>query len=248
MLKQIPERITYAQKKIIKLTEERKLRKWCLDNGLQHSAIYRIGIGEQVPTYKIVCSMVHLIPAVEWLYYTDEKLPFKPVLVPAWNPKNKCKFIKEHRYDYKEVGKKYGISELSAYNICVVSRAQPSLAFIRECCKDTNPIDFFIDGEESETPKKFSPDRGDIVNIQGNIVLVLSKKDDIESTSHLICSPVLPKCENSIALSATKTKGVVCARNLRTFVLAPRCQASFIESVPDEMVNAVLDEARKILK
>lgn len=248
MLKRIPDRMTYAQKKIIELTEERKLRRWCLDNGLQHSAIYRIGIGEQTPTYKIVCSMVHLIPAVEWLYYTDEKLPFEPVLVPAWNPKNKCKFIKEHCYDYKEVGKRYGISELSAYNIFVVSRAQPSLALIRECCKDTNPIDFFIDGEESEAPKKFSPDRGDIVNIQGNIVLVLSKKDDIESTSHLICSPILSKCENAIALSGAKTNGFVFARNLKTFVLAPRCQANFIESVPDKIVNAVLSEARTIFK
>ncbi|MCM1322196.1 MAG: hypothetical protein NC041_06965 [Bacteroides sp.] len=248
MLKQIPNRITYAQKKIIELTEERKLRKWCQDNGLQHSTIYRIGIGEQIPTYKIVCSMVHLIPAIEWLYYTDEKLPFKPVLIPAWNPENKCKFIKEHRYDYKEIAKKYGLSELSAYNICVASRAQPSLAFIRECCKDVNPIDFFIDGEEVEVPKKFFPDRGDIVNIQGNIVLVLSKKQDIENTNYLICSPVLAKCENSVELTGTKTKGFVCARNLKTFVLAPRCQASFIESVSSKDVNAVLAEARAILK
>lgn len=248
MLKKIPDRMTYAQKKIIELTEERKLRQWCLDNGLQHSTIYRIGIGEQTPTYRIVCSMVHLIPAVEWIYYTDEKLPFKPVLVPAWNPENKCKFIKEHRYDHKEVAKRYGISELSAYNICVVSRAQPSLALIRECCKDTNPIDFFIDGDESEVPKNFSPDRGDIVNIQGNIVLVLSQKDDIENTNYLVCTPVIAKCENSITLAGAKTKGVVCARNLKTFVLAPRCQANYIESVSNKVVTAVLSEARKIFK
>ena len=180
MLKQIPERITYAQKKIIHLIEERKLRQWCMENGLQHASVYRLGIGELIPSYKRICSMVHLIAPIEWLFYTDEKLPYEPQIVPQWNSNERSKFVKEHKYDYKEVAKKYGITELSAYNICVAGRAKPSLAFIRECCKDTNPIDFFMDGEEPVTSKSFTPDRGDIVNIQGNILCVLSKKESTE--------------------------------------------------------------------
>lgn len=248
MLKQIPERITYAQAKIIHLIEERKLRQWCMDNGLQHSAVYRIGIGEQNPSYKIVCSMVHLIAPVEWLFFTDEKLPYEIQPVPAWNPGDKCKFIKEHRYDYKEVAKKYGLSELSAYNICVAYRAQPSLAFIRECCRDVNPVDFFIDGGEPETPARFSPDRGDIVNIQGNLVMVLSKKTDIEKDGHAVSSPVLAKCEDAAELTGGKTKGFVSGRNLTTFVLAPKCQASYIETADASVVSAVLNQVRIIFE
>ncbi len=185
MLKQIPERITYAQEKIIHLIKERKLRQWCMDNGLQHAAVYRLALGELNPSYKNICNMVHLIAPIEWLFYTDEKLPYEPKTVPQWNPDNKCKFIKEHKLDYQEVAKKYGISELSAYNICVAGRAKPSLAFIRECCKDTNPIDFFTDCEEIEAPKQFTPNRGDIINIQGNILFVLSKKEKVEKIKYI---------------------------------------------------------------
>ena len=100
MLKQIPERITYAQEKIIHLIEERKLRQWCMDNGLQHAAVYRLALGELNPSYKNICNMVHLIAPIEWLFYTDEKLPYEPKTVPQWNSDNKCKFIKEHKLDY----------------------------------------------------------------------------------------------------------------------------------------------------
>lgn len=248
MLKQIPERITYAQERLIHLIEERKLRQWCLENGLQHAAIYRLALGELNPSYKNICNMVHLIAPIEWLFYTDEKLPYEPQIVPQWNPEDKCKFIKEHKFDYKEVAKKYGITELSAYNICVAGRAKPGLAFIRECCKDTNPIDFFTDGEEPETPTQFTPDRGDIVNIQGNVLLVLSKKSYIEKDGYLTVCPIVKQAENAIALNGIKTNGFVNYKNLQTYILAPRCQASFIETAPEETTEAVLEEARKVLE
>lgn len=247
MLKQVPERITYAQEKIIKLIEDRKLRQWCMDNGLEHSAIYRIGIGEQAPTYKTLCQIVHLIAPVEWLFYTDEKLPYKPQLVPQWDSSKKSKFIKAHRYDYKDVAKKYGISELSAYNMCVASRAMPGLAFIRECCRDTNPIDFFIDGEEPQVPKSFAPDRGDIINIKENLALVLSKKEDIEQTGYITCVPIVAKDNKGIELAGTKTKGFAVAKNITTYLLSSKCQASYIETVSKEILLCVLLQARNIL-
>ena len=251
MLKQIPERITYAQKKLINLIEERKLRQWCMENGLQHAAVYRLATGELTPSYKNICSMVHLIAPVEWLFYTDEKLPYEAQVVPQWNYNEQCKFVKEHKYDYKEVAKKYGITELSAYNICVAGRAKPSLAFIRECCKDTNPVDFFIDGEEPSVPKTFVPDRGDIINIQGNILLVLSKKDassSAEKNSFLTVCPIVKKEEQSIELTGIKTKGFVNPKNIQTYLLAPRCQANFIETAPEEITQKVLEQARNIFE
>ena len=248
MLKQIPERITYAQQKIINLIEERKLKQWCDSNGLSHSAIYRIGIGEQIPTYKTLCSMVHLISPVEWLFYTDEQLPYEPKIVPQWNPKEKCKFIKEHQYDYKEIAKKYGLNEISAYNICVAGRAAPSLALIRECCKDTNPIDFFIDGEEPEIINKFSPDRGDIVNIQGNIVVVLSNKNHAEHTQYLTCCPIKKDFKEGSKLSDTKTTGYIDINNIQTFKLSARCQPSFIETISEHTLSEILQEVRKIFE
>ncbi len=248
MLKQVPERITYAQDKIIRLIKERKLRQWCIENGLQHAVVYRLGTGELNPSYKNICSMVHLIAPIEWLFYTDEELPYKVQAVPKWNPNDRCKFIKGHKYDYKEVAKKYGLSELSAYNILVADRAKPSLAFIRECCKDTNPIDFFIDGEEPSAPKSFVPDRGDIVNIHGNILFVLSKKENVEKDNYIAVCPIVQNDENSIELSGTKINGFINPKNIQTYVLGSRCQASFIESVQEGITLQVLDESRKIFE
>lgn len=246
MLKQIPTKLTYAQEKIIKLIQERKLRQWCIENGLPHSAIYRIGLGEQPPSYKMVSSMVHLIAPVEWLFYTDETLPYESKVVPQWNPAKQCKFIKENKSNHKEIAKKYGISEISAYNICM-SRAIPGLAFIRECCKDTNPIDFFIDGEEPETPKKFTPDRGDIVNILGNIFLVLSKKEKSEIDGYLVCCPILKVYEeNSIELTDTRTKGFIKPNNIQTNILTSRSQANFIETVSEEITHNILGQVKHI--
>lgn len=248
MLKQIPERITYAQEKIIHLIEERKLRQWCMDNGLQHAAVYRLALGELNPSYKNICNMVHLIAPIEWLFYTDEKLPYEPKTVPQWNPENKCKFIKEHKLDYQEVAKKYGISELSAYNICVAGRAKPSLAFIRECCKDTNPIDFFTDGGEIEEPKQFTPNRGDIINIQGNILFVLSKKEKVEKDNYLTACPVIKQNTNTIELNGLKIKGFINLKNIQTYMLGPRCKASFIETADEKITQNVMNEVREIFK
>lgn len=248
MLKQIPERITYAQEKIIHLIEERKLRQWCMDNGLQHAAVYRLALGELNPSYKNICNMVHLIAPIEWLFYTDEKLPYEPKTVPQWNPDNKCKFIKEHKLDYQEVAKKYGISELSAYNICVAGRAKPSLAFIRECCKDTNPIDFFTDGVEIEAPKQFTPNRGDIINIQGNILFVLSKKEKVEKDNYLTACPVIKQNENAIELNGLKIKGFINLKNIQTYMLGPRRKASFIETADEKITQNVMNEVREIFK
>ena len=182
MLKQKPERITYAQDRLIALIEERKLRRWCLDNGLTHSVTYRLALGEQLPTYKIIASMCHLISPIEWLFYTDETLPFEPKLLPQWTCKTPSKYVKQHRYDYKTIAQKYELERMNAYNIFVSYRATPTPGFIRKLCEDgINPIDFFTDGEfEIKSLKEFIPERGDIVSVEGKIIIVISRLDSNE--------------------------------------------------------------------
>jgi hypothetical protein len=252
MLKEVSSRITYAQEKIIKLIKERKLRQWCITNGLDHASIYRIGTGERPANYKIISAMVHLIAPIEWLFYTDEKLPYEPQILPVWNPEKKCKFIKEHKHEYKDVAKKYNISAASAYKLFAddAYRIKPSIAFMRECCKDTNPVDFFIDGEEAECSAEksfFYPERGDIINLQENIYLVISKKETIKQQNCLTCCPVT-SIEGTIELKETKTKGFINPVNLQTFFLTSKCQASFIETVPEKITMKVLEQSRKIFE
>ena len=119
---------------------------------------------------------------------------------------------------------------------------------MRECCKDTNPIDFFIDGEEQTVKKdSFYPERGDIISLQSKIYLVLSKKATIKKQGCITCCPVT-QAKKSLELKNTKTKGFVNPVDLQTVFLAPSCQASFIETAPEEITAAVIKEAKKILE
>lgn len=251
MLKAKPERITYAQEKLIALIEGRKLRAWCLENNLNHSIIYRIALGEAHPTYKTISSSTHLIAPIEWLFYTDEALPYVPRLLPQWDASKNSAFVLKHRNDYRELEKRYGITETAAYNMCVVYRAKPSVSFMRECCKDTDPIEFFIDGELPEAPvstEPFIPERGDIVNIQGRQVLVLSKKSFSEKTKKIVGVPVITADGEGTALEGAKTKGFALSSDIASFSLSSKMRPLFIESINESAYGRILSEARAILE
>ena len=178
MSKTKPKRVTYAQEKLIKLIESRKLRQWCLDNNLTHSAIYRLALNEQLPTYKIISSMCHIIAPIEWIYFTDETLPYKAQVVPQWDYNKQSKYIKEHKFDYETIAKKYNIEKLSAYNLFVAYRAKPSIQFIKNVSKDVNPIEFFIDSDKNINDiQNYIPKPGDIVSCEGKLILTLSKQE-----------------------------------------------------------------------
>lgn len=246
MLKQKPERITYAQQKLLKLIEERKLRRWCLDNGIIHSAAYRLALGEQLPTYKIMASMCHLIAPVEWLFYTDEPLPYEPVLLPKWDAKKQSKFVKEHRFDYKAVAEKYGLTELSAYNIFVAYRASPTPALIKSACNDVNPNEFFTDGN-LEVRKEYIPEKGDIVSVDGNIFLVVTDSQGNEERKIFSGCSVLSANSGTagkIALSGTSTGGVVNPYSIQSFSTSRT--KSLIEEADSETTEKVIASLRKI--
>lgn len=246
MLKQKPERITYAQQKLLKLVEERKLRRWCLDNGIIHSAAYRLALGEQLPTYKIMSSMCHLIAPIEWLFYTDETLPYEPALLPKWDTKKQSKFVKEHRFDYKTISGKYGISELSAYNIFVAYRASPTPALIKAACADSNPNDFFTDGD-IEVKKEYIPEKGDIVSVDGNIFLVVTGSSGNEKRKIFSGCSILSSnsgIAGGIILKGTSTSGTVNPFSIQSFSTSRT--KSLIEKADSETTEKVINLLRKI--
>ena len=246
MLKAKPERMTYAQKRLITLIEERKLRRWCLDNGITHSGAYRLAIGEQPPTYRIIASMCHLIAPIEWLFFIDESLPYEPELLPLWSCKEPCKYVKEHRYDYKTIASQHNLELLNAYNIFVAYRANPTPAFIRELCSEVNPSDFFtgIDGD-IKSLKEFVPDRGDIVSVEGKIILVISKADVNEANKIFTGCVILAQANDGIKLENALSKGFVSPSDIQSFAISSLVSRTLIEKADAIFTEKVLAEVRK---
>ena len=246
MLKEKPKRMTYAQAKLIDMIESRELKKWCVNNGLTHSGIYRIATGESVPTYRIVCTLCHLIAPIEWIYYTDEKLPFESKCVPQFNFENHSKYIKTHKYDYLDLD--LDISKLTAYNIFTVYRSRPTLSLIRTVCDKYNvdPVEFFIDGEELAPPEETYPTSGNIVNVKENICLVISKKEKNKKYSTFTYCPVSSNCQDGIQLK-NKTKGFVNIHKIMTADIKLSIPA-VIETIDKETLEEVLKAVKEYLE
>ena len=249
MLNQKPERLTYAQARLVKLIEERKLRRWCLDNGLTHTAIYRIAMGEQPTTYRIIASMCHLIAPIEWLFFTDEKLPFEPELFPKWTCETPPKYVKEHRYDYKTIAQKYELDSMNAYNIFGAYRTNPTPAFIRKLCIDgINPMEFFTDCDSEIKPLRgFIPQRGDIVSVDGKIICVITKKESNEKHKSFSGCQIIAKGADGIMLESTVTKGMIRTDMIQSFPIITSCFRTLIEKLSPDITERVLEEVRKEL-
>lgn len=242
MLKTKPERVTYAQEKLIKLIESRKLRQWCIDNDLTHSAIYRLALNEQLPTYKILCSMCHIIAPIEWLYFTDEPLPFEAQVVPQWDHNKQSKYIKEHKFDYETIAKKYNLEKLSAYNLFVSYRAKPSIQFIRNVSKDINPIEFFIDSNtDINIIQNYIPTPGDIISYDSKLILTLSKK---EYNFKYTFGCLIQKNIDGILLENTITKGFININYIDTF---PTNKIKLIESIPTEFLENIINKVKELI-
>lgn len=175
MLKELPERVTYAQRKLINLVETRKLREFCIKWNVTHTTIYKLAVTDRLPTYKIMSSLVNVISPIEWLFYEDERLPYEPELLPGWSTDKVCYYVKKHENEYSLISKKYGLDISSSYRLLVTKSMYPPIKFMRNVCADTNPIEFFvedIDGKESK--EKFILKRGDVAINGTDYVLVLT--------------------------------------------------------------------------
>ena len=125
------------------------------------------------------------IPCVEWFFFEDEEIPFPKKTLPEWQPDDVPSFVRRHKHDYLEVGEKYGTTEAFAINLFVNHRARPSINLIRACALDgINPVEFFTEGDASDDGK-FYPDRGDIVQLSGKTILVLTKEKHNRATHSL---------------------------------------------------------------
>ena len=246
MLKSTPERITLAQERLIKLINERNLRKWCQENKLDHSAVYRIALDERSPTYKFIASICHLIPPAEWFFYTDEKNPYKSVISKSkWNPDKICKYVSDHKADYLYIAKKYGMPEISAYRTFVLHTMKPSYNFIMKVRKDTDPADFF---RASEKPQVYSPKRGDIIFTNRNKVLVISDADFYKANKIFVGCKISETRKNAIELGGG-TKEYVSPYSYEFYPKENQKEDAFklIDSAPEKTVKEVLQAIKSMI-
>ena len=152
--------ITYAQKKLQELLQERKLKAWCEERNVPHATLYKLATGNMVPSFMVMSSLVPYFAPAEWVYFTDEKIPYEVKILEVWNPGDTSLFIKKHKYDY--MAKKYEISETKTRNIFINRRANITLLQIRKMAKDINPEELFIPADET-IDGKFYPKQEDIV-------------------------------------------------------------------------------------
>ena len=86
-------RITYAQQKLLALVEARQLRSWCLESNIPHASLYKLAVGQSVPTFKAISYLVPYFALDEWLFFTDEEIPYPIRTLPEWNPDDTFVFI-----------------------------------------------------------------------------------------------------------------------------------------------------------
>ena len=136
MLEQV--RVTYAQKKLLNLLQERKLKSWCEERNVPHATLYKLATGNMVPSFIVMSSLVPYFAPAEWVYFTDEDIPYEVRTLEVCNPDDTSLFIKKHKHDYMEVAKKYEISETNVRNIFVNRRTNITLLQMRKMAKDVN--------------------------------------------------------------------------------------------------------------
>ena len=86
-------RITYAQKKLLVLLEARQLRSWCLESNIPHASLYKLAVGQSVPTFKAISYLVPYFAPAEWLFFMDEEIPYPIRTLLEWNPDDTSVFI-----------------------------------------------------------------------------------------------------------------------------------------------------------
>jgi len=179
------EKMTYAQKFLYDLLNERTLKIWCDEKEVPYLVCYKIACGKSVPTYSAICQLLPYIPVTDWFYYENEDIPFKRRTLKEWDSNAISSFVRRHKHDYLDVGKKYGTTETYARNLFVNDRAKPTVNLIRAAALDgIDPAEFFTTGDSTDDGK-FYPDRGDIVSLSGKTILVLTKEKQNRLTHSL---------------------------------------------------------------
>nr|WP_318715459.1 hypothetical protein [uncultured Treponema sp.] len=133
------ERISYARKALLDLVEKRELRAWCMERDLPHSSIFKIAVGTDIPSYILICQMLPYFSPAEWVYFTDEEIPYKHESLPAFNPKDFSLFIKKHKIDYMDITEKFGLTEANAKKYLPSQKSKPIVASYPKTCSRIEP-------------------------------------------------------------------------------------------------------------
>lgn len=245
------DRITYAQKKLRDLLEKRMLRGWCLKNSLTPDSFFRVATGERNPSYAMMSAAANVIPPIEWLFYTDERMPYPPETVSKWNPKEKSSFILNHSAKYRLVAEKCGIDEHAAYRMFVSREILPTPPVIRACCAVANPTEFFVPAEVRDSESvMFVPGRGDIVLMQDSpstLSFVLSSKEFSQRTSKAVVCPV-EEFGDGLKLKGKAFSGVAVCDTIETIDLQAVSRLRFVESVSAKTAEKILAAAKKVFE
>ena len=179
------DRLTYARAKLMQLVQERRLRAWCKENNLPHATMYKLAVGSSIPTFTMISSLLPYFAPAEWVYFTDEEIPYEFHTLPAWNPDDYSAFLFRHKHDWRDIAQKYGFTTENARNVFVNRRANVTLLQLRKMAKDVNPEEFFTPPADGNTGL-FYPNRGDIVTFAGKQMLVLSEYEENKKHSFFI--------------------------------------------------------------
>ncbi len=239
------ERITYARKALLDLLEKRELRSWCLERNLPHSSIYKVAVGTDIPSFILVSSMIPYFSPAEWVYFTDEEIPYEHKTLPAFDPKSFSVFIKKHKIDYMDVAAEIGLTEANAKNIFLHRRANLSLFHIRKLVKNVNPEEFFTPADES-VDGMFYPDRGDIVTLSEKSILVLSKASDNKKHKFFFGAVIDSDSESAIEIKTEKVHGFVSIRGMSSITYSRR-NPVLIDKVDEGTVWKVIDLMKGII-
>ena len=169
------EKMTLAQVFLWELLKVRKLKAWCAQRGLPHTTVYKVASGDSVPTYAVICSLLPFIPYTDWYFFKGEKIPYERKTIDAWKADDVPAFIRQHKHDWAEQGRIFGMTESFARNLFVNHRARPTLNMVRQAALNgIDPVVFFTAGDP-EDDGVFYPEHGDIVALFGKEFLVLSE-------------------------------------------------------------------------
>lgn len=246
MILNYPERPTYAQKRLLDLVERRQLKKWCEQNDLNHSTVYRYASGSLVPSYRTMTELSSLIPPIEWLFYIDEKLPYEAVVVPVRDMTKPCKFCLEHRFDFKQIAKKYDLSYQNAYEVFYTQRYLPSIEIMRKLSVDVNPIEFFINAEQNFEAVETAT-RGDIISWSAEKFFVISSKKI--GTGFVACKITALPTAFCVEFSyeSNVNEYVNCADT--SYIEASKMQKPIlVGKAENEVVNQVLQKIREVVE
>lgn len=238
MFKELPKRLTYAQRKLVRLIEERKLREFSIANGITHTTLYKLATTDRFPTYKVISSLVHVISPIEWLFYEDEELPYEPVLLPGWDYDKTCHYVKAHEKEWSAIAKKYGIDSSTSYKLFSTKEIYPPIKLMRNVCPDTNPIEFFVeDLSQKDDNARFNLKRGDVAMWGNKYVLVLTDEKFFKKhKAHIACK--ITDGENDFAIKINSNAGTF-ANPYELVTILAADNAYSIENVNDKALENI---------